>query len=89
MFVSDKRNVQDKTPSPQTSMGCFWLQNRFVSLPLHSNVSQVLATINFSSGEIARKTLSARKNFIGNINLGQTSHLNWDKFGIYNDIPDC
>ena len=35
MFICDKRNVQDKTPSlHQMSMGCFWLQNRFVSLPL-------------------------------------------------------
>ena len=33
MFICDERNIQDKTPSPQTSMGRFWLQNRFVSLP--------------------------------------------------------
>ena len=26
---------------------------------------------------------------IGNMNLGQISHLNLDKFGIGNDIPDC
>ena len=40
---------------------------------LHKNVSQILATIDFSSGEIAGKSLSVRKNFIGDINLGQTS----------------
>ena len=54
---------------------------------LHKNVSHILATINFLSGEIAEKTLSVRKNFIGNINLGQTSHLNLNKFGIGNDVP--
>ena len=39
----------------------------------------------FSSGEIAQKTLSVlvRKNIIGSINLGHTSHLN-----LNNDIPD-
>ena len=40
---------------------------------LHKNFSQILAIIDFSSREIARKTLSVRKNIIGNINLGQTS----------------
>ena len=29
-----------------------------------------------------QETLLVRKNFIGNINLGQTSYLNFDKFGI-------
>ena len=38
----------------------------------------------FLSGEIAGKALPARKNFIGSINLGQTSRLNLDKFGIGN-----
>ena len=52
------------------------------------NVSQILATINFSSGEIDGKFLPAWKNFIGSINLGQTSRLNLGKFGIGNDIPD-
>ena len=52
---------------------------------LHKNVSQTSATINFSSGEIEGKCLSVRKNFIGNIKLGQTSHLNVNKFGIGND----
>ena len=42
----------------------------------HKNVSQILATINFSSGEIDGKFLSVWKNFIDNINLGQTSRLN-------------
>ena len=37
----------------------------------HKNVSQILVTIYFSSGEIARKTLSAKKSFTGNINLGE------------------
>ena len=54
---------------------------------VHKNVTQILATVDFSSIEIARKTLSARKNIMGDINLGQTSHLNLDKSG--NDIPDC
>ena len=49
---------------------------------LHKNVSQILATINFSSGEIDGKSLSIWKNFIGNINSGQTSRI-----GSY--IPDC
>ena len=52
------------------------------------NVSQILA-IDFSSREIDGKTLSVRKNIKGNINLGQTSRLNLDRFGISNDIPDC
>ena len=50
---------------------------------------QILATINFSGGEIDGKFLSVWKNFIGNITLGQTSRLNSDKHGIGNDIPDC
>ena len=37
---------------------------------LHKNVSQTLATIDFSSGKIAVKTLSVRKNSIYDINLG-------------------
>ena len=56
---------------------------------LHKNIFQILAIIEFSSGEISRNTLSARKNVIGNINLGQTSHLILDKFDIGIDIPDC
>ena len=66
-------------------------RNVFCVWALHKIVSQILATINFSSGEIARKTLSVGNNFTGtcNINLGQTSHLNLDKFDISNDIPDC
>ena len=42
----------------------------------------------FSSRDIDGKFLSVWKNFIGNINLGQPSRLNLDKFGIGNDIPD-
>ena len=34
MFIYDKRNIQDKTASPQTSKGFFWLQYR-LSLPLY------------------------------------------------------
>ena len=49
---------------------------------LHKKVSQILATINYSSGEIITKTLSDRKNFTGNINLGQTGCLNLEKLGI-------
>ena len=59
---------------------------------LHKNVSHTLATIDFLRREIATKTLSVRKNVIGNINLGQTSLslLNSEKFGISNlYIPDC
>ena len=55
----------------------------------HKNVSKILATINFSSGEIDGKFVSVWKNFIGNINLSQTSRLNLDKFDIRKDIPDC
>ena len=55
---------------------------------LRNNVSQILATVNFSSGEIDRKFLPVWKNFIGNINLGQASRLNLDISGISNDIPD-
>ena len=54
---------------------------------LYKSDSQILATIDFSCRQIARKTLSVRKNFTGNINLSQTSRLNLDKFGIGNDIP--
>ena len=42
----------------------------------------------FSSREITGKTLSARKNIIGNINLRQTSCLSLNKFGVGNYIPD-
>ena len=38
---------------------CVWV--------LHKNVSQILATIDSSSGEFARKTLSVMKSFTGNI----------------------
>ena len=41
-----------------------------------------------SRREITGKTLSVRKNIIGNINLGQF-RPNVDKFGISNEIPDC
>ena len=43
-----------------------------MEVSLHK-VSQILVTIDFSSGEIAGETLSVRKNFIGNINFDQTS----------------
>ena len=36
-----------------------------------------------------QKTLLVRKNFISDINLGQKSYLNFDKFGIGNDVPGC
>ena len=55
---------------------------------LCNNVSQILAIINFSSGEIARETSSVRKNFIDDINLGLTNCLNLDKFGIRNFAAD-
>ena len=53
------------------------------------NVSKILAIINISSRESTGKTLSVRKNIIGNINFSQTSRLNMDKFGVGNDNPDC
>ena len=53
---------------------------------LHKNVSQILARMDFSSREVAEKTLSVRENIIGNIHLGQTSHLNLDKFGLGNNL---
>ena len=56
---------------------------------VNKNVSQILATINVSSGEIYGKFLLVCKHFIGNINLGQTGLLNVDKFGIGNDISHC
>ena len=43
----------------------------------------------FSSREITGKTLSARKNIIGNITLSQTSCLSLNKFGLGHYIPDC
>ena len=42
---------------------------------LHKNVSQMLV---ISSREITRKTLSAKKNIIGNITSSQTNRLNFD-----------
>ena len=56
---------------------------------LQKNVSQILAKIDFSSKEITRKILSARKNTISNITLSQTSSLDLHKFGGGNYIPDC
>ena len=56
---------------------------------LHKNV---LATIDFSMEKFSPQknpvTMSVRKNFVGNMNLGQKSCLNLDKFGIDNDIPE-
>ena len=43
----------------------------------------------FQAEKLLEKTLSARKNIIGNITLSKTSRLNLDKFGIGNYIPDC
>ena len=56
---------------------------------LQKNVSQILTTMDFSSGEIAGKTLPVRQNFRGNKNVGQTSCLKLNKFGTGKDIPDC
>ena len=55
----------------------------------HKNIFQILAPINVSIVEIAGKTLLVRKNFVGKINLGQTIHLNLEKFGIDIDVSDC
>ena len=35
------------------------------------------------------RTLLVRKNFMSNINLRQISYLNFNKFGIGNNVPDC
>ena len=43
---------------------------------VHKNVSQILAAIEFSSGEIARKTLPVGKGFTGDINSGH-SYKTW------------
>ena len=57
---------------------------------LHKNVSQILAIIDFfKQKKLLEKTLSARRNIISNITLSKTSHLNLDKFGTGNYIPDC
>ena len=61
-----------------------------LGVQLRKNVSQILALIDFfSSREITGKTLSARKNIIGNITLSQTSCLSLNKFGVGHYIPDC
>ena len=36
-----------------------------------------------------QRTLLVWKDFISNINLGQTNSLNFNKFGIGNNVPDC
>ena len=56
---------------------------------VHKSVSQMLAIVYFFDRHITGKTLSARKNVIGNITLSQISGLNLDKFGVGNYIPDC
>ena len=43
----------------------------------------------FQAEKLLEKTLSARKNIIGNITLSKTGHLNLNKFGVGNYIPDC
>ena len=43
----------------------------------------------FQAEKLPEKTLSARKNIIGNITLSQTSCLSLNKFGVGNYIPDC
>ena len=55
----------------------------------HNNVSQILAITDFSSKEITRKILSARKNTTTNIALSQTSSLDLNKSGGGNYILDC
>ena len=36
-----------------------------------------------------QKTLLVKKNYISNINLSQKIYLNFDEFGIGNNVPDC
>ena len=43
----------------------------------------------FQAEKLLEKTLSARKNIIGNITISKTSRLNLDKSGVGNYIPDC
>ena len=62
MFICDKRNVQDKIPSPppQMSMGRFWLQNRFVSLPLSSYLSLFLLLESSVSVKLPQENIKAK-----------------------------
>ena len=55
---------------------------------LHKNVSEMLSIVIFFDRHITGKTLSARKNVIGNITLSQISRLNLDKFGVGNSRAD-
>ena len=41
MFFVTKETFSTKPPPPQTSIGRFWLQNRFVSLPLISWITNL------------------------------------------------
>ena len=52
---------------------------------VRKNVCQILETINFLSGDIAGKTLSKKEFYV----KAKRSHLNLDKSGIGNEIPDC
>ena len=42
----------------------------------------------FQAEKWQEKLLSVRENFIDGVNLGQTSYLNLDKFGIGNNVPE-
>ena len=70
-----------------------WKTHKSILLPetfatgvLYDNDFHNLATVDFSSRQIAKKTLSVRKNQTANTNLGQTTRVNMDKFGIGNDV---
>ena len=43
----------------------------------------------FQVGRHCQKTLLVWKDFISNIDLGQTNSLNLNKFSIGNNVPDC
>ena len=53
----------------------------------HLRGNEVVMNRFFQAGKLLEKTLSARKNIIGNITLSKTSLLG--KFGVGNYIPDC
>ena len=78
-FRSSTETVSREDPQIDFATETFFALERGGGGGVHKNVSKILATINFSSGEIDGKFLSVWKNFIGNINLNQTSRLNLDK----------
>ena len=57
---------------------------------LQKNVSQILATIDFSSEEMSGKNSSVRKNCVRHTHkFDQTSRLNLERFDMGHNVPDC